>query len=229
MVCPSPRHLFLDLLPNFSHTAGSERSWHRCFVSLPTLSVHSLLLIFPCGGAAKNCARPLETTIPFFHSGNNSPGAKKKKKNRRANLKTKRSMSSSHQILSTTTVTARGGLLHRVKHASTSTQTDMVFAIFLPSSYMIGANKAPLPAICRYFVRGAILMYSLSLRECKHERRVLCTPTPISPLFWFRVSLLLLSVSSTDWLSGLTCTDQNFCQKAGSKAFDKAEQEGIAL
>lgn len=31
------------------------------------------------------------------------------------------------------------------------------------------------------------------------------------------------------WLSGLTCTDQNFCQKAGGTAFAKAEEEGVAL
>jgi len=33
----------------------------------------------------------------------------------------------------------------------------------------------------------------------------------------------------TDWLSGLTCTDENFCQKAGGNAFAKAEQEGVAM
>ena len=53
------------------------------------------------------------------------------------------------EILSTTTVTARGGLLRRVKHASTSTKTDMIFAIFLPSSYLIGAGKGSIPAICK--------------------------------------------------------------------------------
>jgi S-(hydroxymethyl)glutathione dehydrogenase/alcohol dehydrogenase len=31
------------------------------------------------------------------------------------------------------------------------------------------------------------------------------------------------------WLSGLTCDDTNFAQKAGSRAFDQAEQEGIAI
>lgn len=55
----------------------------------------------------------------------------------------------------------------------------MIFAIFLPSVYKIGTNKAPLPAIY--------------------------------------------------WLSGLTCTDQNFCQKAGGSAFARAEEEGIAM
>lgn len=54
------------------------------------------------------------------------------------------------EVLSTTTVTARGGVLHRVKHASTSTQTDMIFAIFLPASYVIGATKqGSMPAICK--------------------------------------------------------------------------------
>jgi len=81
------------------------------------------------------------------------------------------------EIISTTTVTPKGGVLHRVKHASTSTQTDMIFAIFLPSIYKI--SGPPLPAIY--------------------------------------------------WLSGLTCTDQNFCQKAGGNAFLKADELGIAM
>jgi len=31
------------------------------------------------------------------------------------------------------------------------------------------------------------------------------------------------------WLSGLTCSDENFCQKAGPTAFQQADAEGIAL
>lgn len=31
------------------------------------------------------------------------------------------------------------------------------------------------------------------------------------------------------WLSGLTCTDENFCKKAGEKAFAAAEEQGVAL
>lgn len=57
------------------------------------------------------------------------------------------SSSPAYEILSTTTVTANGGLLHRVKHASSSTGTDMIFAIFLPSSYMV--DKGSIPAICK--------------------------------------------------------------------------------
>eukprot|EP00977_Amphora_coffeiformis_P014617 scaffold4133_cov146-Amphora_coffeaeformis.AAC.1 len=56
------------------------------------------------------------------------------------------------EILSTTTVTARGGILRRVKHASTSTNTPMIFAIFLPSSYFIGSGKGSMPAI--YWLSG---------------------------------------------------------------------------
>eukprot|EP00522_Entomoneis_paludosa_P003092 CAMPEP_0172474116 /NCGR_PEP_ID=MMETSP1065-20121228/69196_1 /TAXON_ID=265537 /ORGANISM="Amphiprora paludosa, Strain CCMP125" /LENGTH=687 /DNA_ID=CAMNT_0013232295 /DNA_START=100 /DNA_END=2163 /DNA_ORIENTATION=- len=82
-------------------------------------------------------------------------------------------------IVSTRTVTKMGGVLHRIKHSSTATQTDMIFSIFLPSVYAVGANKGPLPAIY--------------------------------------------------WLSGLTCTDENFCQKAGPTAFAKADEEGVAL
>ena len=83
------------------------------------------------------------------------------------------------QVLSTTCVTATGGILYRCKHASSSTKTDMVFSIFLPSSYSIGASMSPTPAIY--------------------------------------------------WLSGLTCTDENFCQKAGGSAFARADSEGVAM
>src|SRR3569623_1302839 len=82
------------------------------------------------------------------------------------------------QILSTTSVTPQGGVMHRVQHHSTSTHTDMIFAIFLPSSYAQRSGQ-PFPVLY--------------------------------------------------WLSGLTCNDQNFCQKAGGNAFAKAELEGIAM
>jgi S-(hydroxymethyl)glutathione dehydrogenase / alcohol dehydrogenase len=79
-------------------------------------------------------------------------------------------------ILSRRAVTAAGGILYRCQHASTSTGTDMIFAIFLPS---------------RYHIQGGS------------------------------------SVAALYWLSGLTCTDENFCQKAG--AFAAAETHGLAL
>jgi S-(hydroxymethyl)glutathione dehydrogenase/alcohol dehydrogenase len=81
------------------------------------------------------------------------------------------------EFLSSRAVTTAGGMLHRVKHASASTHTDMIFSIFLPSSYAI-QKPACMPALY--------------------------------------------------WLSGLTCTDDNFCQKA-SVAFEHAESAGIAL
>ena len=70
-------------------------------------------------------------------------------------------------------IRVHGGQLRRYEHASTSTKTDMVFAVFLPSST---ANK----------------------------------PAPV--LYW---------------LSGLTCTDENFSQKAG--AFALAEELGLVM
>jgi len=83
------------------------------------------------------------------------------------------------EILSKTRVgSANGGYYHRVKHASVSTGTDMIFGLFLPTSY------SPTSA----------------------------QPTPV--LFW---------------LSGLTCDDTNFANKAGSRAFDRANQEQIAI
>ena len=73
---------------------------------------------------------------------------------------------------------AKGGYYHRVKHASVSTGTDMVFGLYLPTSYSATSEKT----------------------------------TPV--LFW---------------LSGLTCDDTNFANKAGSRAFDRAEKENIAI
>mmetsp|Transcript_24424 Transcript_24424/g.57467 ORF Transcript_24424/g.57467 Transcript_24424/m.57467 type:complete len:295 (-) Transcript_24424:298-1182(-) len=83
------------------------------------------------------------------------------------------------QILSKIRVgCANGGYYYRVKHASTSTRTDMTFGLFLPTSHSSTNGK----------------------------------PTPV--LFW---------------LSGLTCDDTNFANKAGSRAFFQAEKENIAL
>jgi S-(hydroxymethyl)glutathione dehydrogenase / alcohol dehydrogenase len=82
------------------------------------------------------------------------------------------------EILSKQVVTPTSGVLYRCKHFSVSTQTDMIFAIFLPSIYQVSGGRN-IPAIY--------------------------------------------------WLSGLTCNDQNFCQKAGGNAFAKADAEGIAL
>jgi S-(hydroxymethyl)glutathione dehydrogenase / alcohol dehydrogenase len=79
------------------------------------------------------------------------------------------------QILSQRSVTPAGGILLRCQHASTSTGTDMVFSIFLPSVYYIQGGSIP----------------------------------------------------SLYWLSGLTCTDESFVQKAG--AFASADQHGLAL
>ena len=66
-----------------------------------------------------------------------------------------------------------GGTISRYRHESISTNTDMVFAIFLPSD----ADKKPVPVLY--------------------------------------------------WLSGLTCTDENFCHKAG--AFKTAAELGVAI
>ena len=80
------------------------------------------------------------------------------------------------EVISTTVVTGKGGVLHRVKHSSSSTKCEMIFAVFLPSNYK-----------------------------------------------------LLGRVPALYYLSGLTCTDQNFSQKAGGNGFAKAEEEGIAI
>jgi len=56
------------------------------------------------------------------------------------------------EILSSTSVSKTGGRLLRVKHASSSTKTDMTFAIFLPKVHFIGTSSAPLPAL--YWLSG---------------------------------------------------------------------------
>ena len=82
------------------------------------------------------------------------------------------------EILSKTRVGGpNGGFYHRVKHSSSSTGTDMIFGLFLPSHH--DATKEPTPVLF--------------------------------------------------WLSGLTCDDTNFAQKAGSRAFDQAEKYDIAI
>ena len=72
-----------------------------------------------------------------------------------------------------------GGYYHRVKHFSSSTNTDMTFGLFLPNG---------------------------------HEDENVNNPTPV--MFW---------------LSGLTCDDTNFAQKAGGNAFAAANGENIAI
>ena len=68
----------------------------------------------------------------------------------------------------------KGGYYQKIKHASSSTGTDMTFGLYLP----LNAGK----------------------------------DTPV--LYW---------------LSGLTCSEENFSSKAGCRAFDAAEREGIAM
>jgi S-formylglutathione hydrolase len=89
------------------------------------------------------------------------------------------------EILSTATVTPKGGVLHRCKHKSTSTKTDMIFAIFLPSVYSVAAVSTDANAAANF------------------------------PAIY--------------WLSGLTCTDENFCKKAGPQAFAAAEEDGVCI
>jgi S-formylglutathione hydrolase len=84
----------------------------------------------------------------------------------------------STEVISKTRVgSADGGYYQRVKHASTSTGTDMIFGLYLPKRY--GTTKEPTPVLY--------------------------------------------------WLSGLTCDDTNFANKAGSRAFDEAEKQDIAI
>ena len=86
------------------------------------------------------------------------------------------------EILSDTPVTSsKGARLLRLRHASSSTSTDMTLSLFLPSSYAMAQNTDSIPFPALY------------------------------------------------WLSGLTCDDTNFTQKAGPAAFVAAEREGIAL
>ena len=85
------------------------------------------------------------------------------------------------QILSSRAVTVtatNAGVLHRCQHTSQVLGCDMMFSIFLPSTYAVQGSQ---------------------------------------------------HVPTLFWLSGLTCTDENFGQKAGATAFAAAEREGVAI
>ncbi|KAI2493949.1 Zinc-binding dehydrogenase [Fragilaria crotonensis] len=89
-------------------------------------------------------------------------------------------MSTEIEILSKTRVGGpNGGYYHKIKHASTSTGTDMEFGLYLPLNHDKNNTKITTPVLY--------------------------------------------------WLSGLTCTEANFSTKAGSRAFNVAEREGIAM
>jgi S-formylglutathione hydrolase FrmB len=96
------------------------------------------------------------------------------------------------EILSRVRVgSANGGYYHRIKHASTSTQTDMIFGLYLPRRF--NDIFYPLPA----------------------SSTTPTTTTTSTPVLF--------------WLSGLTCDDTNFAQKAGSRAFVQAEHYDMAI
>ncbi len=119
--------------------------------------------------------------VSTFGSINNSRKAFPFSSRSKASLSTM----SAIEILSTATVTPKGGLLHRCKHKSTSTKTDMIFAIFLPSVYSVAAVSTDANAAANF--------------------------------------------PAVYWLSGLTCTDENFCKKAGPQAFAAAEEDGVCI
>jgi hypothetical protein len=80
------------------------------------------------------------------------------------------SSSSSVEILSSTKVSRLGGMLHRCKHASTSTHTDMIFAIFLPSIHQqekdqdatTAAAATTIPAICKFVLVACLAGWFVS-------------------------------------------------------------------
>jgi S-formylglutathione hydrolase len=67
------------------------------------------------------------------------------------------------------------------------------------------------------------------LYRCQHTS----TSTACVMVFAIFLPITYSSTSKTTpslyFLSGLTCTDQNFCQKAGPVAFARAEEHGLAL
>ena len=58
-------------------------------------------------------------------------------------------MSQQLQVLSRISVTANNGSLLRIRHKSESTNTDMTFSLFLPSSYKtyLRSKNQPMPAL----------------------------------------------------------------------------------
>ena len=83
----------------------------------------------------------------------------------------------------------KGGYYHKIKHASSSTGTDMEFGLYLPSTSTTSTTTTTV------------------------------TTSTDSPTF----------TPVLYWLSGLTCTEANFSTKAGCRAFDAAERQGMAI
>eukprot|EP00978_Attheya_sp_CCMP212_P036875 scaffold170268_cov48-Attheya_sp.AAC.1 len=63
-------------------------------------------------------------------------------------------------------------------------------------------------------------------QRVQHESTSTCTPMIFG---LYLPASAKVNVPVLFWLSGLTCDDTNFANKAGSRAFAAAEQQGIAI
>ena len=71
------------------------------------------------------------------------------------------------QVLSKIAVTQNNGNLLRIRHTSTSTQTEMTFSLFLPSTYgtLLRSKGQTIPALywlSKFYVLYCIVMWVLS-------------------------------------------------------------------
>jgi S-(hydroxymethyl)glutathione dehydrogenase / alcohol dehydrogenase len=112
-------------------------------------------------------------------------------------------------ILQERVVTRNGGTLLRCSHTSPcSNSTRMTFAIFLPSMYFVQMKS-----------------YETNHKEDKEVQQQQIQQQQIQQ----QQMMLQLQLPSLYFLSGLTCTDENFCTKAGPTAFPIAEQHNLVL
>jgi S-formylglutathione hydrolase FrmB len=107
-------------------------------------------------------------------------------------------------------VAVAGGTLIRFTHHSVSTQTPMTAAVFIPPGVEYSAQVLVALTPRHLFCNTHMAYYPSSL--------------PLAP--WAVADARgHAQVPAIYWLSGLTCTDENFSQKAG--AFAHAAREKV--
>jgi S-(hydroxymethyl)glutathione dehydrogenase / alcohol dehydrogenase len=110
-------------------------------------------------------------------------------------------------ILQQRTVTPAGGQLLRCQHVSICNgSTVMTFSIFLPRVYFVSGHKFSHTTISNTINNND----NNSNSDSNGSNSSHC------------------DIPSLYWLSGLTCTDENFCTKVGAVAFPEADRLGIA-
>jgi S-formylglutathione hydrolase len=91
-----------------------------------------------------------------------------------------------------------------------------IMAIEILSKTRVGCADGGYYHRCKHFSKstGTDMIFGLYLPSCHDSNTSTKEKQPTPVLFW---------------LSGLTCDDTNFANKAGSRAFNRAEKENIAI